>query len=93
MEVLREVVFWAVVTLIAGFVGYVGRYGAEWLLKWRRQRRDDSRETANRREATDNEQAKVETERARAAAEKERAKLEKKRAKAAVKAEKNRNND
>ncbi len=67
MELLRQVLFWILVTLAAGFVGYVGRYGAEWLLKRRRMKKD---------EAMSKEQAKVEKKRLKAAekAEKKRSK-------------------
>ncbi len=63
MEVLKQVVFWVGVTLVGGFVAYVGRYGAERLLKRRRQRQA---------EALDKERAKLEKKRAKAAAKTEK---------------------
>ncbi len=63
MELLRQVLFWVLVTLAAGFIGYVGRYGAEWLLKRRRMKKE---------EAMSKEQAKVEKKRLKAAAKAEK---------------------
>lgn len=63
MEVLKQVVFWIAVTLVGGFVAYVGRYGAERVLKRRKARQE---------EAMDRERAKVEKKRAKAAAKAEK---------------------
>ncbi|GEM_PF-1181791 len=90
MDLLKEIVFWVVVTLIAGFVGYVGRYGAECLLKRRRQGQSGSPGGQDDRAK---EQAALEAERIREDAAKEQAKVEKKKAKAAAKSEKKRNKD
>jgi len=90
MELLREIIFWIVVTLIAGFVGYVGRYGAEWLLKRRKQKRSGDPGGQGDR---NREQARLEAERVREDVAKEQAKVEKKKAKAAAKAEKKKHGD
>ncbi len=68
MALFRQILFWVLVTLAAGFVGYVGRYGAEWLLKRRRMKKEQ--------ESMSKEQAKVEKKRLKATA-----KAEKKRSK------------
>ncbi len=67
MDVLKQVVFWVLVTLVGGFIAYVGRYGAERILKRRRERQE---------EAMDKERAKVEKKRAKAAAKAEKKRRE-----------------
>ncbi|GAB4306849.1 MAG: hypothetical protein Kow0097_06620 [Candidatus Bipolaricaulota bacterium] len=39
METVWNVLKWVLVALVTGFVGYVGRFGAQWLIERARARR------------------------------------------------------
>ncbi len=58
IDLVKQIAFWVFVTLAAGFIGYVGRYWAERLLRVRRQAQS---------EQLDKERAKVDKKRAKAA--------------------------
>ncbi len=43
METWWNVLKWVLVVLATGFVGYVGRFGAQWLIERARARRQEKR--------------------------------------------------
>ncbi len=77
LEAVWDVLKWVLLVLATGFVAYVGRFGAQWLIeRWRARRADVSSDASPPEEQVDPETW---------------AKVEKKRAKAAAKVEKKRN--
>lgn len=74
-QLFLEAVKWILIVMITGFIAYVGRFGAQWLIE---RYRAKGRPSADDPSRPDNNVSAV------------RAKMEKKRLKAAAKAEKKR---